>query len=230
MDLDPPGLVRPPDAKSDRNSAALELGTEARNYVGIGRASARRRCGSRPGSPPRPPRPIYAVRTTGRRRRARSCLCAPLTLRTNRRNSGPGSAVFCSAGKAASSDPTSPLSLPDTGSHVAPISVMPAPTPSPKAGLEPDDCACRPVRQSRDTPRLGARAAAAHLFKVALCHDCGYDAGRGRYGNEALADRLIRAGQQAVRRCRSHRQSRRPTEPPNLFPVGRQTTATNRPT
>ena len=54
MDLDPPGLVRPPDAKRDRDSAALELGTEARNYVGTGRAPARRRCGSRPRSPPRP--------------------------------------------------------------------------------------------------------------------------------------------------------------------------------
>jgi hypothetical protein len=42
---------------------------------------------------------------------------------------------------------------------------------------------------------------------------------RRRYGHEALADGLTRAGQQAVRRCRSHRPSRHPAVPSNLFPV-----------
>ena len=36
-----------------------------------------------------------------------------------------------------------------------------------------------------------------------------------------LADRLTRAGQQAVRRSRSHRPSRRQVQPSDLFPVGR---------
>jgi hypothetical protein len=44
---------------------------------------------------------------------------------------------------------------------------------------------------------------------------------RRRYGHEAFADRLTRAGQQPVRCCRSHSPSRRPTEHSNLFPVGR---------
>ena len=36
-----------------------------------------------------------------------------------------------------------------------------------------------------------------------------------------LADRVTRARQQALRRCRSHRSSRRQLEPAGLFPVGR---------
>jgi hypothetical protein len=36
---------------------------------------------------------------------------------------------------------------------------------------------------------------------------------RRRYGHEALADRLTRAGQQTARRCRSHRRSRRRPSP-----------------
>ena len=52
---------------------------------------------------------------------------------------------------------------------------------------------------------------------------------RRRCSPKALADRLTRAGQRAVRRCRSHRRSRRPTEPSNLFPVGRNRAVSSRP-
>jgi hypothetical protein len=56
---------------------------------------------------------------------------------------------------------------------------------------------------------------------VALSHELGHDAGAGGAGGRALAEGLIRAGQQAIQRCRSHRTSMRPIEASNLFPVGR---------
>jgi hypothetical protein len=37
-----------------------------------------------------------------------------------------------------------------------------------------------------------------------------------------LADRVTREGQQTLRRCRSHKPSRHPIEPSNLFPDGRK--------
>jgi hypothetical protein len=84
----------------------------------------------------------------------------------------------------------------------------------------------RTSRSTRSSPisRRAALSAHGHRWRsscVLLSHELRCAAGADFGVAEVHADRLNRAGRQAVRRCRSHRPSRRPIERSNLFPVGR---------
>ena len=78
------------------------------------------------------------------------------------------------------------------------------------------------IRQSRDARRRRRSTAEADQLGIALRHELECDAGAGSAVTKVLADRPTRAGQQAPRRCRSHRPRRRQLEPSDLFPDGRK--------
>ena len=101
----------------------------------------------------------------------------------------------------------------------------PMTVPSGKESRE-DTAASRPCssptsrRSASSTPQPRRPTA-----RVTRTHELGHDAGAGGAAGTALAAGLLRVGQQALRRRRCHRPSRRAIKPSNLFPVGRTATA-----
>ena len=77
------------------------------------------------------------------------------------------------------------------------------------------------IRQSRERRVEPRRAAVADRLGVVLWHERGCQAGGDGAAARVLAHHSSRAAQQAIQHCCSHRPSRRPIEPSNLFPDGR---------
>ena len=90
-----------------------------------------------------------------------------------------------------------------------------------KASLHSCRAPAPPIRQSRERRVVARRAAATDRPGVALWQERECDAAARLRGRERACRSRDRGGQQALRRSRSHRPSRRQVQPSDLFPVGR---------